>query len=227
MNFVFDVDGTLTPSRDKIDKEFHDYFLAFCKRKPVYLVTGSDYPKTEEQLGSEICNRVEGVYNCLGNVLTKNGAEIYRNDFELTEFELIALNSELIKSGFSVRTGNHIEKRVGLVNFSIVGRNATKAERYQYIEWDTATNEREIICKHLNDLFTRLQCVVGGETGIDIFLRGKDKRQILQYIDKPVIFFGDKCIPGGNDYSIAIESNIYYNVLNWQETYIILKEKYT
>ena len=47
--YVFDVDGTLTPSRQKILPEMEELFLNFISIKPVYLVTGSNYEKTEEQ----------------------------------------------------------------------------------------------------------------------------------------------------------------------------------
>jgi phosphomannomutase len=222
MNFVFDVDGTLTPSRDKIDPEFHNFFLNICHKQTVFIVTGSDYPKTEEQLGHDICYAVEGVFNCSGNMLTRRNVVMYTNDFELTQDELDILDEEQKKSGFTVRTGNHIEKRLGAVNFSIVGRNATSVERQQYKTWDEATNERVEICRRLNRLFTRLECVIGGETGIDIFIKGNDKSQIAKYV-KPFVFFGDKCEVGGNDHSIFTVANQAYQVRDWQETYRILK----
>lgn len=222
MNFVFDVDGTLTPSRDKIDPKFHDFFLNLCNKQTVFIVTGSDYAKTEEQLGHDICYDVEGVFNCSGNMLTRRNVVMYTNDFELTQDELDILDEEQKKSGFTVRTGNHIEKRLGAVNFSIVGRNATPVERQQYKVWDEATNERVEICRRLNRLFTRLECVIGGETGIDIFIKGNDKSQIAKYV-KPFVFFGDKCEVGGNDHSIFTVANQAYQVRDWQETYRILK----
>ena len=54
--FLFDVDGTLTPSRQKMDKEFSKFFSNFCKNNDVYLVTGSDRDKTVEQLGKTLYN---------------------------------------------------------------------------------------------------------------------------------------------------------------------------
>lgn len=222
MNYVFDVDGTLTPSREKIDPVFEKFFLNLCHSQTVYLVTGSDYPKTLEQLGHDICYAVEGVFNCSGNMLTRRDVVMYVNDFELTDDEREILEQELRASGFSVRTGNHIEKRVGTVNFSIVGRNASKVERQQYKVWDESTGERVIICRKLNKLFTRLECVIGGETGIDIFIKGQDKSQIAKYV-KPFVFFGDRCEVGGNDHSIFMASNSGYHVKDWQETYRILK----
>ena len=38
MEFVFDVDGTLTPSRGKIDPEFKQFFDEFCVKNNVYFV---------------------------------------------------------------------------------------------------------------------------------------------------------------------------------------------
>ena len=52
--FIFDVDGTLTPSRKQIDKEFAKFFLHFCKTNYVYFVTGSDRDKTVEQVGDTL-----------------------------------------------------------------------------------------------------------------------------------------------------------------------------
>ena len=40
INYVFDVDGTLTPSRLKIDTEFGKFFRSWIKDKNVYLLTG-------------------------------------------------------------------------------------------------------------------------------------------------------------------------------------------
>ena len=52
--FIFDVDGTLTPSRQEIDGDFAVFFGNFCAEHDVYLVTGSDKEKTIEQIGEEI-----------------------------------------------------------------------------------------------------------------------------------------------------------------------------
>ena len=38
--YIFDVDGTLTPSRQQIDHDFEKYMLDFSDKEDVYLVTG-------------------------------------------------------------------------------------------------------------------------------------------------------------------------------------------
>ena len=55
-HFIFDVDGTLTPSRGKIDPQFEEWFKQFITLNTVCLVTGSDRLKTIEQIGEMLFN---------------------------------------------------------------------------------------------------------------------------------------------------------------------------
>lgn len=229
MIFIFDVDGTLTPSRQKISKDFEEFFLDFCRSHEVYLVTGSDYQKTLEQLGSEICMTVKRIYNCSGADVWEQGENTYRSEWILPELAHSFLAEWLTESEFDLRTGLHFEHRSGMCNFSIVGRNASLEERKQYAQWDLKTNERQRIAKEFNALFPDLQATVGGEISIDISAKGSDKSQILRDIpaDEFVHFFGDKQLPGGNDYPLAKAlvargSSWCYNVENYKQTWDIL-----
>ena len=133
------------------------------------------------------------------------------------------------ESSFDLRTGNHIEDRPSLVNFSVVGRNATPNERKLYVEYDKKTNERQLIADLFNKEFINLEAKVGGETGIDIGPKGSNKSQILKWIkDDEIHFFGDAMHPGGNDEPLKIALDDYpkskcYHVDNWQETASILR----
>ena len=225
MNFVFDVDGTLTPSRQLIDSEFADWFLDFTTKNKVYLVSGSDYAKTLEQLGKDICESVAGVYSCAGNALYVKGKQIYANEFELTEDEQQFLEKLLELSSYPERTGQHIEMRLGLCNFSIVGRGANHQQRQSYVQYDTAINERKNLAELITQQFPRLEATVAGETGIDIYLKGKDKSQIAADL-APFVFFGDKTVPGGNDHTIALVADMYYAVSSWTDTFNILRAEY-
>lgn len=226
LNFAFDVDGTLTPSRQRIDLSFKEWFLSFCQRNNVYLVSGSDYAKTLEQLGEDICNAVKGVYSCCGNALYVNGELQYQNDFELSDEQERFLYELVSLSPFPSKTGNHLEKRIGLVNLSVVGRNATWEQRHFYAGYDYALSERKHLAKLIECKFPELQATLGGETGIDIHLKGKDKSQIAEFL-RPFTFFGDKVYPGGNDFTLANVADNYHVVDNWQDTFEILKEYYS
>lgn len=227
-NFIFDVDGTLTPSRGIIQPEFHDFFLKFCNDFNVYLVTGSDYPKTREQLGVKILEKVALSFNCAGNSNWSKGEEVYRNDFVCSESLISFLEEQLQNSRFMQKTGNHIEYRPGMINFSIVGRNCTFEQRYLYRQWDDHKEERFQIAKKLMENFPGVVAQVAGETGIDIYEEGRDKSQVTQWIQTPIIFYGDKIQPGGNDFPLAeklknIPNCKSVSVRNWNETYKCLQ----
>ena len=226
--FIFYLDGTLSDSRQLMDPEFKAWFLEFMSREKVWLVTGSDYEKTLEQLGPEICEHVVTCYNCQGNDVWSRGKRVNSKSFieptGLTEL----LDGWLQGSKFALRTGNHIEKRRGMWNFSIVGRNATMEERKEYVVWDKSNRERESIAYEINSMFKNITATVGGETGLDIGRTGGDKRQILEDFnaDDDIRFFGDKMEQGGNDYPLA-KANKHgknYAVRNWQDTWNKLKE---
>ena len=229
--FIFDVDGTLTPSRGLINKEFEHFFENFCLANDVYLVTGSDKPKTVEQIGEKIYNRCKRVYQCSGSDVWEGDNSILKSVWTLPDLARTFLISCEYESLFDLRTGNHIEERSGLVNFSVVGRNANAEERAKYVEYDSFEEERNIIANSFNIMFPELQATVGGDTGIDIAPRGLDKSQILKdFKDNDTIhFYGDAMFEGGNDKPLADALKKYqlgfsHQVNNWKDTWQLLKE---
>ena len=139
---------------------------------------------------------------------------------------------ELHHSKFPVRTGNHIERRPGGVNFSVLGRGSEVIleEREEYVKWDINTGERKNIADRFKKRFPEIGCQVGGQTGLDISPLGCDKSQILRDF-KPIdliYFFGDKLKEGENDYPLghAIEQRrlgMVFEVTDYHHTWDLLK----
>ena len=227
--YIFDVDGTLTPSRKKIEHEFWAPFLIFCRHNHVSLVTGSDRQKTLEQLGLDICYTVKRVYNCSGCDVYEKDKNVYRDTWKPSDEVKQFLQDELDYSQFMIRTDPHIEERPGCINFSILGRGANWTEREVYKEWDKDEHERVSIARRFNERFPDLYATVGGQTGLDIAPLGRDKSQILRDFSKDddIHFFGDRIEKGGNDHTLAmaIVDNMMgtsYNVEDYKETWELL-----
>ena len=234
MNYLFDVDGTLTPSRLRIDPEFEKFFLKWMKNKDVYLVTGSDKDKTIEQVGEKIWTKAKRVYQACGNAVYEGGELIRQSDFKMdTELQRL-LFTFLATSDWKHKHGNHIEERIGLVNFSVIGRNCDQSSRQAYYAWDKLQEERKLFCKIIEKEFPDLEASIGGEISIDIYPKGQNKSQVLVDISGPVTLFGDKCQPGGNDYPLVErlgQLNELYNlsvtineVKDYNDTWKILKK---
>ena len=233
--FMFDVDGTLSPPRQQMTSQFSDFFFNWMTDKNVYLVSGSDISKLRQQVPDNILNKTSGIFASSGNSFYINGNELqYSKSFSPTRELLDYLNDHLNhKSKYKLRFGSHIESRPGMINFSVVGRNANKEQRSDYHLWDMQNKERGQIAKHIRDNYPDIEAVLGGEISIDIYPKGNDKSQVLEYIDADsYVFFGDKMKPGGNDYSLAKEleqkTNFsLYGVTDFENTWKILKSIYS
>ena len=227
--FIFDVDGTLTPSRKPMDIGFMAEFILFSVKFPTYLVTGSDRAKTIEQVGLDVYNRCKRVFNCSGADIYDGNNSVYTSDWKPSDELITFLNRELDRSDFPTRTGNHIEYRPGGINFSILGRGDGNMEfRPEYVKWDINTNERVEMSNRIKLEFPNLNIQIGGQTGLDI--SDNDKSQILRDFDsKDIIhFYGDMMLEGQNDYPLAKAlkdmGGYPHHVKNWEDTRTRLSE---
>jgi phosphomannomutase len=200
---VFDVDGTLTESRQKMDPEFKSWFLENVPMDRVCLVTGSDREKTVEQVGEDFWLKCRYSFQCAGNESYSKGKRVTGSHWTPSDSLIKILNEEISHSQYDELCGKHIEIRPGMLNFSIVGRNANMEQRARYIEFDTETKERKYAARRIKEA-TGLEAVCGGDTGIDIFPMGRDKSQVLNYLYKNISFFGDRCDPAGNDFALMM-----------------------
>lgn len=230
-HFIFDVDGTLTPSRMPIDPDFANWLEHFATHHACYIVTGSDREKTLEQVGSTIYNLCVRVYNCSGNDVYEQNHNVYKGELLIPQDVLDHLDAFLQKSKFPHKTGKHFDYRPGLMNFSVLGRNNTLEQRAEYIKWDKETGERKLCAENMRSLFPDLLFEVAGDTGIDITAPGCDKAQILRDFDvvnDHIYFFGDKMEYGGNDYSLsfalATKGHKVHQVKKWEDTWEHLKK---
>lgn len=234
--YIFDVDGTLTPSRQPMTEEFLEFFNGWSKSNPFYLVTGSDLDKIKEQVPDFILERANSVFTCCGNEMWVDDEQIYHKEFTPPNNLLTYLGEQIRMSETPVVSTNHRENRGSMLNFSVVGRDCTLDERQQYFEWDKESGERERIAQSVRDGWNELDAVIGGQISIDIYPKGSDKSQVLDIIKQErlvetgeIIFIGDGIENGGNDYPLAelmdnIEGCDWYHTKGWEHTKEILEE---
>ena len=242
--YIFDVDGTLTPSRKQMTKEFQEvFFNEWSEKNTFYLVSGSDLEKMSEQVPQYILDRADGLFCCSGNHYFKDGKEVYYNEYKPADDLLQFLQETLLNSQYEVRAGNHIEDRNSMLNFSVIGRDCTQEQREEYYKWDKEKGERKIIANAIKEKFPDLDAVIGGQISIDIYPKGNDKSQIMKHItdnlirevhpdiynvDTEFIFIGDRTEQGGNDYPLAklmeeTDNCSYYQTEGWEQTKEILE----
>tara|TARA_R110002020_G_scaffold216926_6_gene424752 strand:- start:2424 stop:3164 length:741 start_codon:yes stop_codon:yes gene_type:complete len=235
--YLFDVDGTLTHPLTQVDDRFAEVFLSWIHsaQKKVYLVTGSDLPKTKKQLFRSFIDQCEGIFTCSGNVFYSGGRKVYENQLELPAGFVENLQLYLdVGSPWKTKTGTHIELRPGMVNFSTVGRQASPNLREAYYKWDQIHRERDDIVDYIKGIYPEFEVAIGGTISVDIYPAGKNKSQVIDTLeeihgaDASFVFVGDRNVPGGNDWPLAQrlearEGSVWYQVLSYEETRALIE----
>ncbi|KAF3846750.1 hypothetical protein F7725_003828 [Dissostichus mawsoni] len=191
---LFDVDGTLTPPREKIDPQLDEFFQSLRRKVKIGIVGGSDYSKIAEQLGDDVVDKFDYVFAENGTVQYKDGKLFSKHAIQNQLGE--ELLQDLINFCLSYmgliklpkKRGTFIEFRNGMLNISPIGRSCTREERIEFSEIDKRRSGRS------------------GLISFDVFPEGWDKRLCLELLDSEglhsIYFFGNETSDGGNDYEI-------------------------
>ena len=235
---LFDVDGTLTPARQKVSETMR-FFLEKLKDKvDVGIVGGSDLKKQKEQMGENIIDEVKYSFSENGLVAYKDGKLIgttylkdYLGEVNLKRIINFCLNY-ISKLDIPIKRGTFIEYRSGMLNISPIGRNCSHEERNEFEKYDLENNIRKDFVKVLKEEFKDLNLTysIGGQISFDLFPNGWDKTYCLRYLENEdydkIYFFGDKTYEGGNDYEIFIDERVLGNSVKNPENTIELCTKY-
>ncbi|XP_054992804.1 phosphomannomutase 2 isoform X1 [Sorex araneus] len=211
---LFDVDGTLTAPRQRITTEMEAFLQTLRRKVKIGVVGGSDFGKMQEQLGDDVVEKYDYVFPENGLVAYKDGKLLGRQNIQSHLGE--ALVQDLINYCLSYiagiklpkKRGTFIEFRSGMLNVSPIGRSCSQEERLEFTEVDKRENIREKFVAELRREFAGrgVTFSIGGQISIDVFPEGWDKRYCLGHVEQDgfqaIYFFGDKTMPGGNDYEI-------------------------
>jgi phosphomannomutase len=228
---LFDLDGTLTLPRQKCDKAMIEFLAELRKVSLVGIVSGSDLSKINEQLG---CS----AFDVADYVFSENGVQGYFNGQQIMSMSIAKeLGEDRLKEvikfvlhyiadlDIPVKRGTFVEYRLGMLNFSPIGRNCSLEERLEFFDYDKKHKIRERMVKVLETMFKdrfNLHFSIGGQISIDCFIQGWDKRFCLQHFDSEKIvihFFGDRTSPGGNDFEIYEDPRTHgHNVTGPEDT---------
>lgn len=219
--FLFDMDGTLTPARKKMNFEILSALEKLQRSGwEIGIISGSDYEYIEQQC--DLLFDLSPIDVTKIHFLPCNGTKYYKNFKKVWEYDMrsklgsgfmIGLYKKLIGWQNNIMsiyptiplTGNFFQMRGSVLNWCPIGRNALNDDREKWIDLDKKHHIREIFISHFNSNYNSdiITIKLGGETSFDIYPTGwnktfpLDKKPFIEY-DK-IYFAGDRCYKNGND----------------------------
>jgi HAD superfamily hydrolase (TIGR01484 family) len=212
---VFDLDGTLAPSKSSLDAEMSSLLHDLLGVIKVAVISGGAWLQFERQVLSNLPRddrlaRLSILPTCGTEFFQYTGewTKLYSEDFTVDEKEKIvsSLKRAIGVAAFPVeRTwGDAIEDRRSQVTYSALGQQAPLDEKEK---WDPDFAKLKKIKAILDTLIPEFSVRIGGATSIDVTKPGIDKaygitklRGTLGISLKEMIYVGDTLFVGGNDY---------------------------
>ncbi len=250
---LFDMDGTLTPAREKMTYRMSDKLAELQKNNfEIGIVTGSDMDYLKQQC--DVMLDLSPVDFTEIHYLPCNGTKYYRyerSDFQsIYELDMkaeIGVDSynRLIRVILSLQssmanaypelplTGNFVSYRGSMINWCPIGRLAVESERKSWARFERRYETRNqwfrILRQSLNQIgLENVNVKLGGETSFDIYPQGWDKTYAFRNFDEndTIYFVGDRCQRYvGNDYEAYILAGEKgYSTTGPDQTMIIIDE---
>ena len=212
---VFDLDGTLAPSKSSLAPQTAGLLRDLLDIIKVAVISGGAWTQFEMQLLADLpknslLTNLSLLPTCGTKFFQYNGTweELYSEDLTAAEKRKIrdSLDRAAGEAGYRAKKvwGEVIEDRGSQVTYSALGQQAPLAEKE---EWDPDFAKRKKITAILETLIPEFSIRIGGATSIDVTKPGIDKaygigklRDTLHLSFKEMIYIGDALFPGGNDY---------------------------
>ncbi|MBI4738937.1 HAD-IIB family hydrolase [Candidatus Woesearchaeota archaeon] len=237
---VFDLDGTLAPSKSELDAEMQALLKQLLSSKKVAIISGGSFNQFKKQIIEPLA---QGAVGNLKNLLlfptcsTQHHAYqdgwrcVYALQIPSSDKQriTIAFNSVIDQLAFRPQQqwGELIEDRGSQITYSALGQQAPLHVKET---WDPDQKRRLTMKRLLDRLLPDFEVRVGGSTSIDVTMKGIDKaygiRKIMDVLNLPVssiLFVGDALFPGGNDHA-ALQTGVdTYAVKNPEDTKLLIR----
>lgn len=201
----FDLDGTLTPSRQKIKTQMAEILPTLGRT--IIVVSGSKNLQIREQIGDLI------VYSLGQNgnqAIDPYGNLLWENILTNEEKHVVDDHINLIRPQLTHTIPNEndlIEDRGSQISFSIYGHNAPPEEKKAC---DGDFKKRQALLLEYPFVSDSMEVQIGGSTCLDYFKKGFNKgtnvkrlMETLGWDKNECVYFGDALFPGGNDDSVV------------------------
>jgi len=244
---VFDLDGTLAESKQKLSHEMATAIDALLRLKKVAVISGCSWKQFTEQFLDtftwEISDNFDNMFllpTCGTSMYRLFGdpagwdnmwTQVYNNNLTMREKYKIYYEWNLACSALGINTtpgkwGEICEDRESQLTFSMLGQLAPSWEKNK---WDTNGEIRKTIIANM--ILPDFDVRSGGSTSIDVTKKGMNKaygieqlKKLTGFTNEQILFIGDALQPGGNDYPVKEMGIDCIEVKSPEETIGLIRE---
>lgn len=214
---IFDLDGTLAPSKQVMLSEMASVFARLTRVLPTGVISGGSFQQFSRQLLDPLAEH--DFYPQQLHLLPTCGTRYYLfADGDWRAQYVLKMAPEQVRKARRVieevarslgywcenPAGEIIENRGSQLTYSALGQQAAREAKDA---WDPSGAKRAELAARAGKLLPELTVLSGGSTSVDITMRGIDKaygveKFLAQTELEPteVLFVGDRLDPDGNDY---------------------------
>ncbi|MDE1762559.1 MAG: HAD-IIB family hydrolase [Candidatus Micrarchaeota archaeon] len=238
---IADLDGTLAPSKSKMDPEMSKLIIDLLEYKDFAVISGGRFEQFEKQFVSGLekspkrFSRLYLLPTCATAFYRFESGEwrkVYSEDLQKDEKSRIinAFGVALKQAGYSKPEkiyGDILEDRGTQITFSANGQQAPLEVK---TAWDPTAEKRLRIKACLDKLIPEFEVRIGGTNSIDVTKKGIDKAYGIRKIEgyfgykiSEMLFLGDALFEGGNDYPVKTAGVDCIQVSGPEDTKKVLK----
>ena len=219
----FDLDGTLTQHRSKLEKENREVLDLLQKKYKVIMVGAGNAERIYAQMneypidiianyGMQESKMIDGKFTVVKQITTTPNKEYFLEKAEYLRE----------KYGYTQYKGDSLEfHATGMVTFALLG---TKADIADKIAFDPTREKRKVLYPEVLELFPNYTVYIGGSSSFDFTEKKYNKYDAIMeyakengYTKEEILYIGDDFGDGGGDSHIRIGGMDYIEILDYRQ----------
>jgi len=218
----FDLDGTLTQHRSKMEKDSKDLLDALQKKYKIIMVGAGGAERIYNQMENYPIDIIAN-YGMQESKIIDGKFTIIRQDSVEPDREYFLKTAEYLRNkyGYTEYKGDSVEfHATGMVTFPLLG---TKADIKDKLAFDPTREKRKVMYEEVLKLFPDYAVYIGGSSSFDFSKKQYNKYDaIVAYAEQngykkdEILYVGDDFGDGGGDSHVRIYGMDYVEITDYR-----------
>ena len=218
----FDLDGTLTQHRSKLEEQNKNLLDALSKKYKLIMVGAGNAPRIYNQMNEYPIDIIAN-YGMQESKIINGEFVIVREDITEPDKEYFIEKIKYLreKYGYTEFKGETVEfHATGMVTFPLLG---TKADIADKIAFDPTREKRKVLYPEVLELFPDYTVYIGGSSSFDFSAKQYNKYDAIMkyakengYEKEEILYVGDDFGDGGGDSHVRLGGLDYVEISDYK-----------